>query len=68
MQKNTPLKDLISLDGKGAIVTGGAMAIGLAISHRLAEAGAAVLLADINAKEANVLRTARSQRKCASDT
>lgn len=52
MQKNTPLKDLINLDGKGAIVTGGAMGIGLAISHRLAEAGAAVLLADINAKEA----------------
>ena len=52
MQGNTPLKDLINLGGKGAIVTGGAAGIGLAIARRLAEAGAAVLLADINAEEA----------------
>jgi 2-deoxy-D-gluconate 3-dehydrogenase len=52
MQVNTPIKELISLDGKGAIVTGGATGIGLAISQRLAEAGAAVLIADINTEEA----------------
>jgi NAD(P)-dependent dehydrogenase (short-subunit alcohol dehydrogenase family) len=52
MQENTPIKELISLDGKGAIVTGGATGIGLAISQRLAEAGATVLIADINAEEA----------------
>ena len=52
MQENTPLKDLIDLGEKGAIVTGGAQGIGLAISRRLAEAGAAVVLADINAGEA----------------
>lgn len=51
-QDNTPLKNLINLAGKGAIVTGGARGIGLAIARRLAEAGAAVLLADINAGEA----------------
>lgn len=51
-QENIPLKELINLAGKGAIVTGGAMGIGLAISRRLAEAGATVLIADINDKEA----------------
>jgi 2-deoxy-D-gluconate 3-dehydrogenase len=47
-----PLKDLIDLTGKGAIVTGGAMGIGLAIARRLGEAGAGVLIADINTDEA----------------
>ena len=52
VQNNTPLKDLINLGGKGAVVTGGARGIGLAIARRLAEAGAAVLLADTNVEEA----------------
>jgi 2-deoxy-D-gluconate 3-dehydrogenase len=52
MQEYVPLRELINLTGKSAIVTGGAMGIGLAISGRLAEAGAKVLLADINAGEA----------------
>ncbi len=52
MQDNTPLKDLVNLGGKCAVVTGGARGIGLAISRRLAEAGAAVVLADIDAGEA----------------
>jgi NAD(P)-dependent dehydrogenase (short-subunit alcohol dehydrogenase family) len=47
-----PLIELISLSGKGAIVTGGAMGIGLAICRRLAEAGAGVLIADLNGDEA----------------
>jgi len=51
-QEDVPLKDLISLAGKGAVVTGGAMGIGLAISYRLAEAGAGVLIADTNYEEA----------------
>jgi len=51
-QDNKPLNNLINLTGKGAIVTGGATGIGFSITHRLAEAGAAVLLADINTKEA----------------
>ncbi len=43
-----PITDLLSLKGKGAIVTGGAAGLGLAIAARLAEAGAAVVLADID--------------------
>jgi len=52
MQDSTPLKELINLGGKSAIVTGGAQGIGLAIAHRFAEAGAAVFIADINKEEA----------------
>ncbi|OGO07450.1 MAG: hypothetical protein A2Y92_02675 [Chloroflexi bacterium RBG_13_57_8] len=52
MSEITPLKDLIDLSGKNAIVTGGAMGIGLAICRRFTEAGARVMIADINAGEA----------------
>ena len=41
-------KQLLDLTGKAAIVTGGALGIGQAISVRLAEAGAAVIIADVN--------------------
>jgi len=41
-------KDLINLSGKTAIVTGGAKGIGFGISYRLAEAGAHVLIADLD--------------------
>jgi 2-dehydro-3-deoxy-D-gluconate 5-dehydrogenase len=40
--------ELLDLKGKSALVTGGARGIGYAISARLAAAGAAVLVADIN--------------------
>jgi 2-deoxy-D-gluconate 3-dehydrogenase len=39
---------LFDLSGNGAIVTGGAQGIGQAIAFRLAEAGASVMVADIN--------------------
>ena len=42
----------MSLSGKRAIVTGGAMGIGLGIARRLAEAGASVLVADKDAAAA----------------
>lgn len=45
-------KNLLDLSGKTAIVTGGAVGIGLGISRRLAEAGANVLIADVNAENA----------------
>ncbi|MFA5954094.1 MAG: SDR family NAD(P)-dependent oxidoreductase [Patescibacteria group bacterium] len=48
--KLQPLKKLINLTGKTAIVTGGAMGIGLGIARRLAEAGANVVIADYNEK------------------
>ena len=44
----TPLERLISLKGRTAVVTGGARGIGLAIARRLAEAGANIVIADID--------------------
>ncbi len=45
---NRSVGQLISLKGRTAVVTGGAQGIGFAISLRLAEAGASVLIGDIN--------------------
>src|SRR4030042_198329 len=47
------IAQLFDLTGKGAIVTGGAMGIGQAIAFRLAEAGAGVIVADINSEAAD---------------
>ncbi len=46
------IAQLFDLKGQAAIVTGGAMGIGKAIALRLAEAGAAVMVADVNLDEA----------------
>lgn len=45
---NVPLGDLISLRGRGAVVTGGAQGLGKGIVRRLAEAGAGVVLGDLD--------------------
>lgn len=42
------VSNLLDLTGKRAIVTGGAVGIGFGIVYRLAEAGAAVLVADVS--------------------
>ncbi len=52
------LQELISLSGRVAIVTGGAMGIGLGIARRLHEAGASVVIADLD--EAAAQDAARS--------
>ena len=45
---NQTIRQIFDLSGKSAIVTGGALGIGKGISLRLAEAGAAVMIADFN--------------------
>jgi len=47
----TPFSSLLDLSSKTAIVTGGAMGIGLGIVTRLAEAGANVVIADFNEEQ-----------------
>ena len=49
-QKYLPIKELFDLSGKIAIVTGGAAGIGFGCVRRLAEAGAVVVIADLNPK------------------
>lgn len=46
--QDIPLHQLISLKDRGAVVTGGATGLGKAMVRRLAEAGAGVLIADID--------------------
>jgi NAD(P)-dependent dehydrogenase (short-subunit alcohol dehydrogenase family) len=45
---DVPLGELLSLKGRGAVVTGGAQGLGRGIARRLAEAGAGLLIGDLN--------------------
>ncbi|MDA2968065.1 MAG: SDR family NAD(P)-dependent oxidoreductase, partial [Actinomycetota bacterium] len=56
------LHDLTSLVGKRAVVTGGAQGIGAATVARLAEAGADVLVTDIDEVGAATLAAAVAQQ------
>lgn len=47
-----PLADLVSLEGRNAVVTGAAWGLGRATAFRLAEAGASVLIGDIDTEKA----------------
>jgi len=46
------LHDLVSMQGRSAVVTGAAWGLGRATARRLAEAGASVLIADLDADKA----------------
>jgi NAD(P)-dependent dehydrogenase (short-subunit alcohol dehydrogenase family) len=50
-----PLADLVDLSGRVAVVTGGGSGIGRACCARLAEAGAAVVVADIDLEAARAV-------------
>jgi len=52
MMDTRSITELFDLSGKTAIVTGGAMGIGQAISLRLSEAGAAIMIADLDLEKA----------------
>jgi 2-deoxy-D-gluconate 3-dehydrogenase len=71
--ETAPLRELIDLAGRTAIVTGGGMGIGLGIAGRLHEAGANVVVADLDlvagehATEALRARRADSARAVRSD-
>jgi NAD(P)-dependent dehydrogenase (short-subunit alcohol dehydrogenase family) len=54
------LQQLVSLDGKVAVVTGAGRGIGLAIARRLTEAGANVLLGDMDVAAAEASAAALS--------
>lgn len=60
----SPLRELVDLRGRTAIVTGAAMGIGLGIARRLHEAGAAVVIADVDAtageQAADALKASRA--------
>jgi NAD(P)-dependent dehydrogenase (short-subunit alcohol dehydrogenase family) len=56
------LEGLFRLDGKVAIVTGGASGLGEAMAHGLAQAGATVALADMNAATAREVAASADDR------
>ena len=59
--QNLPLAQVVSLEGRGAVVTGGATGLGKASVRRLAEAGASVVIADIDIDLAEATASELSQ-------
>jgi NAD(P)-dependent dehydrogenase (short-subunit alcohol dehydrogenase family) len=60
------LNELISLEGRSAAVTGGARGLGQAAARRLAEAGAAVMIGDVDSVAAE-LAAEELAKQCGSD-
>jgi NAD(P)-dependent dehydrogenase (short-subunit alcohol dehydrogenase family) len=56
------LADLVSLDGRAAVVTGGAKGLGKAMARRLAEAGATVVIGDLKLEQAEAAAAELSER------
>lgn len=50
--KTTTRSDIFDISGKNAVITGGAMGIGFGIARRFVEAGANVVIADVNLEAA----------------
>lgn len=55
MDPDTPIADLVSLRDRVAVVTGGGQGIGRAVARRYAEAGASVVVADLNEDRAQAV-------------
>lgn len=58
----TSIAELVSLTGKTALVTGGAVGIGAGIAARFAEAGANVVIADLDREAAEITASELSAR------
>jgi NAD(P)-dependent dehydrogenase (short-subunit alcohol dehydrogenase family) len=61
MKALKPLSELISLEGKRALITGSAVGIGRAMAYRFAEAGADLELVDMNKRGLGLVRNELSQ-------
>jgi NAD(P)-dependent dehydrogenase (short-subunit alcohol dehydrogenase family) len=61
MKALKPLSELISLEGKRALITGSAVGIGKAMAYRFAEAGADLDLVDMNIKGLGLVKKELSQ-------
>jgi NAD(P)-dependent dehydrogenase (short-subunit alcohol dehydrogenase family) len=61
------IAELVSLKGKTAVITGSAKGVGYAVAERLAEAGASIVIADINLVNAD-LAAQKIAKKYSADT
>src|SRR5690606_34597082 len=62
MGADTRIQDLLAMAGRTAIVTGAASGIGRSVAHFLAAAGAAVVVADIDGRAAELAAKSLAER------